>query len=309
MKLLKSNEIIQVVQQKAMYQKVMVLYDDFASDIQINDIIQQMKGSCIFNKIHIKDAEPEIYNGYKLILYFCGVDSILHRKFDASEFVNIYLPQDKGILPYFVGLDNKIEDKQNYLLISNQMADVYALASLYFNRFFNYMQDLLYFQYSDKNFEFVDNEITMYRIIETLNNTTKDLEFVDIKLIKEIGLSYEDLIYVDFLLISAFKVVITSVSNHTLGLVDVYKSFKEDYAGVDRVYAMLGNRSLMNLVELNYNFLNNACEKTKTKILDLLPTNKIDKDRLIQIIDKIKTYAKQSDDLIGYLYLYDVFGS
>ena len=95
------------------------------------------------------------------------------------------------------------------------------------------------------------------------------MNFIDIDIIKKTDIDIEDLCLVDYLLISAFNIVIGAIKHNAYELVDVYKSVRENYALIDRYYAMANNELFTNLISLNFNKLNSASEKTKQSIFEL----------------------------------------
>ena len=70
----------------AKYQKVMLLYDDSVSNIQIQEVYHSIKGICVYNQSEIASLDKnEIFNGYKLIIYFCSVDGFFNFYFDIKS--------------------------------------------------------------------------------------------------------------------------------------------------------------------------------------------------------------------------------
>ena len=191
------------------------------------------------------------------------------------------------------------------LLLTNLIADTNAISSVYFNKFYRYLNDLLYFQYSSTNLAITEKEITQYNIINLINEQDNNLVFEDVKLAKTMGIDYSQLIFINHVIICAFMCIITSIGNKTLEFVDLYKTCKDNLSFVDKFYAMQTNVSLIKSVELNYNYLSNACVTIKNKILSLI-TN-YSQQNLEEVISKIKDYSKRSNELMGYMYLYNVF--
>ena len=138
------KEIKNTVEKKAKFQKVMLLYDDYVSNVQITEIYDSIRGFCVYNCCNIKNIdENEIYNGYKLVIFVCGVDSFLKCNLKKDEFINIFFPQDSAVLPYLLNDSNMIEKSENYLIIQNSNIDFVAMASLSFNLFYNYFANLM----------------------------------------------------------------------------------------------------------------------------------------------------------------------
>ena len=309
MKILNRNykEIVNIVQSKAKYQKIMLLYDDSVTNEDITKLYDSVKDYCIFNKLNIQVQNiEEIYNGYRVLIFLCSADSFVGLKINREEIINIYCPSDEEILPFFLNDENVLSKQNDYMLLPKGI-DVNILSSLYFNRFYNHIKDLIYFQSSDAQFDFNPTEITQHSVIETLNKVNADFEFKDIDIIKHAKIPYSLLPLVDYLLITAFDLIIDAVKSQTLMLVDVYKAVKDDYKLVDKFYAYYNNNCLINLINLNYQCLKRICEKSKEKIVEFLFLNCNVKEEVDSTIEKIKTYSKYAEDIMCYLYLYNVF--
>jgi len=308
MNILKYNlqDIKKIVEEKAKYQKVMLLYDNYTSETEIDAIYQTVKEFCIFNKCEIEKDCTEIYNGYKLLIFCSGINSFLKFNYDIEEFVSVFIQKDEGILPFFLNTNNTISLSERYLFVSANMLDLNAISSLYFNKFYNYLYDLLYFQFSNINFCFNEKEITQFNLVQELEQLDASMQFADIKIIKETGIDYNSLTKLNYVLICAFLSVIMAVENKSLELVDVYKVAKDNLELIDKFYAMQTNQAITKLVELNFNFLFSACKKTKENILNLLSS--ASENEILHIIKELKQYATHCDGLVPYLYLYNIFG-
>lgn len=299
------NQIRKIVETRAKYQKILLIHDEYVSETEISNIYQQVKGLCVFNRIQLGQDASEIYNGYKLLIFVMSANSFLKFNYDIEEFACVFIPQTEHILPFFLNNDCQRSEGERYLLISNPIADTNAISSLYFNSFFNYLNDLLCFQFASKHLDFSEKEISQVNIIKSIEQTDVELQFIDIKLAKEKSIDYEQIVILDFVLICAIMCVINAIGNKSVELVDFYKTCKEDLDCVDKYYAMQNNQSLIKVVELNFNFLFNACVKTKEKILSFIFN--FANDNVLDIIDKVKQFSQHDKGLIGYLYLYNVF--
>ena len=97
------EKLKQLVETKAKYQKVMLLFDENISSVEINKIYEEIKGFCVFNQACINTInKEEIYNGYKLIIFRCSVDNFLQCDLNKDEFICVFYPTDNFILPYFL---------------------------------------------------------------------------------------------------------------------------------------------------------------------------------------------------------------
>lgn len=303
------EELRQIVENHAKYQKVMVLYDDTVSNIELMDIYNSIKGLCIYNQMNVRGSDlSELNNGYKLVIFKCCADSILTININMNEFDNIFIPTDRSILPFSL-LANNVLNKQDDTLIQNKnIFDIHSLTSIYFNNFYSYFSSLFTLEDVNTDIEFNLENITRNSIINKLNKMSSDVIFEDVKILKKMNIEYNYLALVDLVLINGFLLLISAVRDKSLTLVDVYKATKDDNALIDKFYAMINNDSFTNVIMLNYNYLYKLCDKTKETIKSLLNLTTIDSARIHEIIDKVKNYTKNSEDsYLSYLYLYDIF--
>ena len=130
------EEIKGIVADKAKYQKVMLLYDDSFSALEVGEIYATIKELCIYNCKSVEGLDlQELNNGYKLIIYLMSADSYLKLNVKQDEFVNVFISSD-AILPYMIDDMNSINNK-DYLLIKNMGLDKSMLSSIHFNNFYN----------------------------------------------------------------------------------------------------------------------------------------------------------------------------
>lgn len=301
-------ELKKIVNTKAKYQKVLLIYDELFSNIEINEIYQSVKGICVYNQqdIHGLDLN-EIYNGYRLIIFCCSVDNFLKYSFDRSEFINVYYAKEGSFLPFFLNNVNKPEGKEDYCLVGTKNIDLSSIASIYFNNFYNYLINLIcgdnYLEFSFKT-----KEITQKNIFAIINNLNNDMFFLDIDILKKQNIEYNDLIFVDIIILDAFLLFFESVKNNRLMLVDVYKSAKNNFENVEKFYKLYNNNSFINLIVLNYNCLYNYCKMIKEKIKELIKFFNINYLKTEKLFNKLKLYSKNDNQLMSYLYLYNIFG-
>ncbi len=305
----KAEEIKNIIEAKAKYQKVMVLFDDYVSNLTIAEVYNEIKDICIYNQCKIDAVdEQELNNGYRLIIYLCGVDSFLRINFSTEEYINIFCPFDSAVLPYFLNQENYLSCAENYLILDESKIDIAVMSCVYFNQFFNYLKNLLSLNNTSFDVDLFNKNITGYNIIKILENINSESFFLDIDIIKSSNISYSDMILVDLLLIDAFLLLIVSIKNQTLSLVDVCKSAKEDIALIDKFFKSANNDSFVNLILLNFNCLYNLAIATKKKIVESLIAFDVKTESVDDIINKIKNYAKKDAGICGYLYVYNLFG-
>lgn len=299
------EELNSAVKKHAKYQKVLLLYDNCVTNSEINLIESAVKGECVFNKVDINNFDYKlVYDGYKMLIFLCGVDSFIKIKFDVSEFVNFFFCIDNNQLPYLVP---NIKNSNDYLCLEFNKIDINIITSVYFNKFYNYLSNIFYNQNSKVELDFSLSEITQSKSLAFTDGLDLDFDFVDLDLIKNANIEYKYLPIVDYLLISAFQIIIKAIKMHSLNIVDIYKSCREDENKIEKFYAMTKNAVLPNVVEINYNILSIACEKTKNRIKEYLILSNDYIKNIDDIIFKIKGYCKNSNNILSYLYLYNVF--
>ncbi len=303
------EEVRKIIIAKAIYQKVLLIYDETTSKTEIDEIYEQIKDICIYNRqnIHTLDMN-EVYNGYRLLIFYCSAENFLKNSFDRSEFVNIYCVKDRWFLPYFLSVKNELllNDK-NYLMIENKDVDISIIASLNFNMFYNYLLNLIngedYYKFS-----YSPKEITQQNIISYLNNLNSNMIFLDIDILKQQGMNYKDLFIIDIMILDAMILFFESIKNNEVMMVDVYKASKIDFDKIDKFYKFSKNVNLLNLIILNYNCLYNYCLKTKENVLELMKLCDVDYLNIDELFEKLKLYSKNDNDVMGYMYFYNIFG-
>jgi len=311
MKIIKDDKlksIKEIVQSKAKFQKVMLLFDDTISNLEIAEIYESIKEFCVYNQMNISNLdEKEIFNGYRLIIYNCSIESFMKCGFERDEFVNVYIAQNNSFLPYFLTQNCFVDKENNYLLIENNLMDLQMLCSLWFNKFFNYFKSLINGEHKSIELPLQDKETTQLNIFECVNTLSEDFEFVDVKILKKENLDYKNLMMIDVVLINAFLIMLEALKSQTYMLVDVYKASKQEEAEIDKFYKLYHNENFINLVILNYNCLHNFCLKVKSKILEFAEFCECNIRQVDELIDKVKNYAKKDNEILAYLYLYDIF--
>ena len=312
MKVYISNQIknlISLVNEKAKYQKVLMLHDNSVSNLDINNLFYSIKELCVFNKMELNNVdEKEFYNGYKMLIFYCDASNLINFNLNREEFINIYIPTTRFIFPFFSN-NLTLLTKNSFLLLNSSVPDINFISCLYFNNFINYSHSLLNFQAVEFN-EFDEQELNMTSILNVINNIKQPLFFTDLEICKNTKLNANDLCLLHLILINAFIAFITSIKNNQLGLIDIYKVAKENFNLIDKCYSIFFNETFYNSVILNFNCLYNATIKTKNQILKLLALNNdIPSKNVNIIIDKVKNYLKTSNCKLSFLYFFNVFGS
>ena len=139
MKVYFENSIKNIIEQKAKFQKVMLLFDESSLTGEINNIYEEIRDICVFNKCDISLVdENEVFNGYRLIIYYCSADNYLKINFNKNEFINVYILQDNKVLPFVLDDINNFSSLDNHIILKSKQVDLRMLASIYLNIFYNY---------------------------------------------------------------------------------------------------------------------------------------------------------------------------
>ena len=311
MKICKDNplkEIKKIVESKAKFQKVMLFFDDSVSSVEINEVYEAIKDLCIYNQSHVKQFDKsEILNGYRLIIYFCEVESLFKFDIDKNEFINVYFMRENTYLPCFLTQFNCIDNSESFLVADTSKLDFSMMTSVNFNMFYNYLKNLLCGQNYMTNIGMMHQVVNNYNMFEFMNDIKEKMFFIDVDIIKKCEIEYKDIVFVDLILIDAIMLMLTSVKTNNYMLVDVYKAGKDDDALIEKLYRLYNNDMVKNLIVLNFNCLYNYCLKTKQKIKEYVGFFDVDAQRINEIVEKVKIYSKNSNDIVGYLYLYNIF--
>lgn len=311
MKIVRENileEIKNIVQAKAKFQKVMVIFDETISIIEVGKIYESIKSFCIYNQANTNNLdEQELRNGYKLIIYCCSINGYLKCDFNKEEFVNVFFPQDSCLIPYFLNEHNCLDKSENYLILQNNCLDLQMLSSVWFNLFFNYFKVLINEGVKAYELTLQLEEITHNNLFKSFSNLNDNFKFVDVEILKENNIDYNCLILLDIMLIDAFLLLVEAIKEENYTIVDVYKATNQDENEIDRFYKLFNNENFINIILLNYNSLHNFCVRTKQKLLQLARLFELDINMVDELTNKIKAYSKKDCGLLNYLYLYDIF--
>lgn len=307
----KIEDLSSIVERYAKYQKVMLIFDQFASNLQIAEIHQTIKELCIFNQIDISintgnetqnQDLNEIYNGYKMLIFLCAPETVIGLKLNLEEFVNVYFCQN-AILPYCLNKNYAISQAQTFLLQSTNKLDKSAFSSLAFNCFYNYLLDV--YTQAETNFNIDMQEFSNRNLLSAFDTLDTNFKFVDVEIVANSNLDYRTLPIVDFVLLAGFEAFFAGVKQHNFLFADLYKAAKSNPQLINKYYALSQNDAMLTMVELNFNFLQNKlniAKQTVHQFLQILQT-----DDVLKIVQVVKLYAKNSTGILNYLYLYNVF--
>lgn len=294
------------VEKHAKFQKVMILYDCSLSSPKLRQIYEEIKDLCVFNQKDINDANlDEIYNGYKLLIFVCSANSFLHFKYDIGEFDCLFYPESKDLLPFCFDTEAKLV--KNRTIVANSSLDINIVSSLYFNQFLLRFFDVFSL---NPNFDFINfsnKEIYQKDIFDLLSSLPEQTQFADIYLLKQENLDYQNISLVHLIILNAILIFLQNVRTRELSMVDIYKTERENVSFIDKVYALSHNQTVFEIINLNYHYLTNLAESTKSKILDYLNLDNISAEDVTNVIEKTKNFCKNSNSTLAYLYIYNIF--
>lgn len=300
------EEILKIIELKSIYQKVLLIHDNSISNFEINLIYNKIKSICIFNKMEFENIDKdEFYNGYKVIIFLCTGESLINFNLNKTDFINIYCPTNNTILPFLCN-NYELLNKNSYLLLENIPNDLNLITSFCFNKFYNYLINILN---NNKNeIEFNITEIhTTYNILQNLNSFKHNFYFIDLEIIAKYNIEYENLWLIDLILINALIVLINSIRNDKLMYIDIYKVVKDDYNLIDKFYTLSQDKTFNNILALNYNNLINFAYTVKEIILSANKSTATSFHNLKTITNNIKNYCKNCNNILSNLFLYNIF--
>ena len=300
-------EILKIVATKAKYQKVMLIYDCSTKEEDIKELGQAIKNLCIYNQLPASNLNTtEILNSYKILIFVCQASTFNSLTFLRDDFTCIFCPTDNALLPFFLS-QSVYKKTDDFLILNKSVIDLSALSSIYFLKFYNFFENVINLKTSEVNLTYFNN-ITEKTIISEIENLPNNTFFVDIDLITKQNIPYKYLPFVNVILIDAFIVFISACNNKSLTLVDTYKSIKNDSELLNKFYFLLCNNGVLDIINLNHTYLKNTLLKVKELLLEIINTlPKLTNNEINQIVESIKNYSKSNDNLLSYLYLYNIF--
>lgn len=300
---LQRDSLTAMVEQYAKYQKVMLIYDDCVSNSQIDDLYQEIKNICIFNKIDVKNENlNEVYNGYKMLIFFCQPESFLKIKINLDEFVNIMVVEHNRFLPYCLNQFNTKTSAKLFLIDDSVEVDKSAYSSIEFNVFYNFFNNL-YYQQSEIKID--EKKFFVNGFFAEINQLPEQFEFVDIDVLKKSSLDYAFLPIIDYILLAGFQTFFYAVKHQTLTMTDLYKTIKTDQNLIDKFYLLSQNQTIIFLIDYNYTELQQMLDQAINRVKNFIFP--VTDDCLAEILEKLKEYCKNCSGLLNYLFLYDMF--
>ncbi len=297
------DQLAELVEKYAKYQKVMLIYDQNVSNFDLSNVTNKIKEFTIYNAKEIGDKNTkEIFDGYKMLIFLCSADSFLKFDYPIDEFVNLFISQDENILPFCLDNHNHIAEK-TILLANTTRVDKSACSSLFFANFYNYFARLYTQQEQENEIEIA--EISQRGVITCLNKIMPDIEFVDIDILKKTGINYSDLPMVDYLLLAGFEAFVVGAKQRNLAMTDLYKNISDDQNLIEKFFALSQNDAIFLLIDYNFSNLQQRIISAMSNVKNFVQT--FDRTKTAQMVLKIKEYCKNCSGILNYLYLYDVF--
>ena len=314
------NNLKIIVEKYAKFQKVILLYDDNISLLEIEKMHESVKEICIFNKMDLRALdENEIHNGYKLLIFACSANSFLKLNLNLEDFVNVFIPTSAEILPFFlnskfkidanflscaeleINMDNLNITNTNFIFLKKGL-DIAAFSSFYFNNFLSCLNSILL----GEELKFKNNNIDFLVAQTELEFLKNDFEYEDVKILKQLNLDYKFLPYLDYYFLLAFSLLITAIKYKKLTMTDVYKQSKENYNLRNSYYAKIYDEAFYNLIDINFLSLKQMLTFS-FKNLVKINLNELSYEEKKFLVEKLKEYCKNSDSFFAYLYLFNIF--
>ena len=217
------GELKNLVETRAKYQKVMLIFDNSATTEEINQIHEQIAGECVYNQQNIELIdEQELQNGYKMLILLMSSKSLLSIKFDLSEFISVFYPTDSAVLPFFLTNSRKRNMENSYILATRNCLDLPLVSSLAFLKAYREIDSFFNNTFADSTALNI-NQVNITDYLSALDNLVDFTLFVDIEIIEKTGIEYENLSVVDLILTNALLSLVLSAESRTIGLADIYK--------------------------------------------------------------------------------------
>ncbi|MBR1988009.1 MAG: hypothetical protein IKA36_03105 [Clostridia bacterium] len=302
-------DIKNIIKKRARYQKVMLIYDDSVSEIETRDIYELIREDCIYNQSSVSILDKnELMNGYRLIIYYMRGENFLNLGIQTNEFVNVYIPNDKNILPFFIDDNFELSDKNDFLILNSIELDNAFLTSIYFNRVFNYLNNVIYNMEKLNIYDSIDMDKILQDPINVLKNERINTKFIDLMIIKQTGLYIELLPLLDFVLLVGFELFAKSIREKTFSMIDVYKVAQNDDKKINKYFDIMSNYSMLEVLNLNFHCVSNFIQTNKSYVLKLLIDN-YTYEVVDNVIGCIKEFAKEDDGILGSMYFYNIFST
>lgn len=217
------KEIVDLVVQKARYQKVVICLDENSDVNYIENMCNEFDKNAVvikyyYNRRNLEDFFNIVNNGARVVIYNVSIDKFYKLKMDNNYILNIFIPQTEFILPYVSVGESVFGDN---LLVCNQATIDYKTVMCLYEMAINYTWrclvygdniDLSIFKRIDGMASGKDFYITLLELIKVLREgTVEDCQYCDeqeipcytfvklyaiIKMLEDVNLGKEQ--YIDF---------------------------------------------------------------------------------------------------------------
>lgn len=286
------------------YQKVLLIYSSEATDSDIAEIYDTIKDNVVFNKVQYESLDKDIINnGYRMVILLCSGDDILHLDYSVEDVINVYIPLDNGILPFFYLLRRNSYNQNNYILIRDHKADICLNAHIEFLKFW---LDILSLKHNTEHLWLEGYSLLDLRqSIDIISNITVD-NYIDVDIVSRCSLLYQDLVCVELVVLDGYLRLIQDAKLGNLTMIDIYKYHFDDVENVDMYYKVYQDSSFIQYLSLNHDVLIERILGVKDKLKEYLTIISSENTNIDTIIESVKEYSKANEEL-AELYLYDVF--
>lgn len=293
------NEIYKIVEERAKYQKVLILFDKQNYTKQLDQVVIKIKKNCVlfmadYSSLNEEQISKVLENDYKLVLISLTDENYIKlcKYYDFSAItIDIF---NGNILPVHLK-----ENASCYLFYENEKLN--KTEQLYLS---NYLVEWKWRSLlTGKNFCIKENEImcafNKTDLIESSFFKCDEMwqELVDIKA--------EDYDLYLFIRLMAIKYLFLSFLTKTQIMIDVYKVYENNLEELNFIY-LLYNDERVNFVFKNYNkYMLDYIDSSLTSQVE----TKYKKENIFNILRIINNLAKniKKDNLLKYCYLYGIF--
>ena len=167
------------ITEKVKYQKVLLVYSSMAKDGDITEIYDTIKDNVIFNKVQYECLDKSVVNnGYRMVILLCLGDEVLHLDYSVEDVINVYIPLDNSILPFFYLLGKHRTSQDCFMLIRDNNVDMRLNAHMEFLKFW---LDILSLKHNTKHVCLESHVLLDLRqSIDVINGISID-NYIDVK--------------------------------------------------------------------------------------------------------------------------------
>lgn len=247
------NEIVDLILNKARYQKVLICLDE-NSDIEfVENIIDKIKNQVVilkyyYNKHNVESLRNMINNGVRVVVYNVRLEYFYKLQSDNNYIINIFLPQSKFLLPYINNVESVYGD--NLLVCNTMVKDYLSLIFLYevaLNKVWQMLvQDLDVDTSMFKNLDALANgDVDFYTGLANQVGYVKSVLTNDYKEVEESQIPY----YIYLRLCYILK-MLEELNRNNEQYIDFYKTEKSSMA-VEKAYSLIIKHKLIELLKYN----------------------------------------------------------